>query len=77
MLWLAIAFSSANSEISCSVIAPPSCSASTMVTALAVIARDVVADADGGEFDVGFVLDLVDHMAQMAFEIIAGVHRQR
>ena len=42
----------------------------------AVIARDVMADADGDEFDRRAILDLLDHIAQMPFEIIAGVDRQ-
>ena len=43
---------------------------------LAVIARHVMADADGGEFDAGAGLDLLDHPAQMLLQVIAGIHRQ-
>ncbi len=43
----------------------------------AVIARDVMADADGDQFDRRAGLDLLDHPAQMPLEIIAGIDRQR
>src|SRR5262249_14907378 len=38
----------------------------------AVVARDIMSDADGGQFDGGLLLDLLDHPAQMALEVIAG-----
>ena len=43
----------------------------------AVVARHVVADADGDQLDRGARLDLLDHLAQMPLQIAAGVHRQR
>ena len=43
----------------------------------AVIARHVMADADGNQFDRRARLDVLDDAAQVAFEIIAGVHRKR
>ena len=43
----------------------------------AIIARHVVADADGDQLDRRARLDLLDHPAQMALEIIAGIDRQR
>ena len=43
----------------------------------AIVARHVMADADGDQFDRRAGLDLLDHPAQMAFEIIAGIDRQR
>src|SRR5260370_11104228 len=41
----------------------------------AVVARDVVADADRDQFDRRAGLDLLDDMAQMALEVIAGIDR--
>ena len=43
----------------------------------AVVARHVVADADRDQLDRRAGLDVLDHPAQMAFEIIAGIDRQR
>ena len=43
----------------------------------AVVARHVVADADGDQLDRGARLDLLDHLAQMPLQVAAGVHRQR
>src|ERR1700694_2445581 len=43
----------------------------------AIIARHVVADADRDQFDRRARLDFLDDMAQMAFQIIAGIDRQR
>jgi hypothetical protein len=43
----------------------------------AVVARDVVADADGDELDRRARLDPVDDVAQMALEVVAGIDRQR
>ncbi len=43
----------------------------------AVVARDVVADADGDQFDRRAGLDLLDDAAQVPLEIIAGIDRQR
>src|SRR5262245_4330799 len=43
----------------------------------AIVARDVVADADRDQFDRRAGLDLFDDVTQMAFEIIARVDRQR
>src|SRR4051794_25316795 len=42
----------------------------------AVVARDVVADADRGQLDSADTLDLADNLAQMLFEIVTGVDRQ-
>ena len=42
-----------------------------------VVARHVMADADGDEFDGRALLDVVDHLAQMLLEIVAGVDRER
>src|SRR5690242_414290 len=42
----------------------------------AVVARHVVADADGDEFDLVAVLDVADHLAQMLFQVVAWIHRQ-
>jgi len=41
----------------------------------AVIARHVMADADGDKFDRGFRFNVEDDLAQMPFQIIAGVDR--
>src|SRR3546814_19078494 len=41
-----------------------------------VVARDVMADADGDEFDGRAQLDPLDDLAQVAFQIVAGVDRQ-
>src|SRR5260370_35553039 len=41
-----------------------------------VVARDVVADADGDQLDRRARLDPVDDVAQMALEVVARVHRQ-
>jgi hypothetical protein len=41
--------SSSNSPASCSIIVPPSCSASMIVTARLVIAGHIMADADGDQ----------------------------
>ena len=43
----------------------------------AVVARDVVADADGDQLDRRARLDPVDDVAQVALEIVAGIDRQR
>jgi len=43
---------------------------------LAIIARHVMADADGGEFDAGAGFDLFDHAPQMLFQVVARIHRQ-
>ena len=43
----------------------------------AVVARHVVADADGDQLDRRARLDLLDDPAQMAFEIVAGIDRER
>jgi len=43
----------------------------------AVIARDVVADADGREFDRRALFDVLDDVAQVPFEIIAGIDGER
>ena len=43
----------------------------------AVVARHVVADADGDQLDRRAGLDLLDHPAQVALEIVAGIDRQR
>src|SRR6266851_9490582 len=43
----------------------------------AVVARDVVADADRDHFDRRAGFDFLDDMAQMALQIIAGIDRQR
>src|ERR1700722_14063357 len=43
----------------------------------AIIARDVVTDADRDQFDRRPGLDFLDDMAQMPFQIIAGIDRQR
>ncbi len=43
----------------------------------AVIARHVVADADGDQLDRRALLDLLDDPAQMPLEIIAGIDRER
>ena len=43
----------------------------------AVIARHVVADADGDQFDRRARFDLLNHPAQVALEIVAGVDRER
>src|SRR5690606_33220995 len=42
----------------------------------AIVARNIVADADGGEFDWRTRLDPLDHLAQMPLEIIARIDRQ-
>src|SRR5215831_4888087 len=42
-----------------------------------VVARHVVANADGDELDGGARLDLLDDLAQMALQIAARVHGQR
>src|SRR5215831_15260427 len=42
-----------------------------------IVARHVMADADGDQFDRGAGLDILDHPAQMALEIVAGIDRQR
>src|SRR5262249_22695049 len=42
----------------------------------AVVARDVVADADGDQLDRRARLDPVDDVAQMALEVVAGIDRQ-
>ena len=42
----------------------------------AVIARHIMADADGKQFDGRAGFDLFNHMAQMPFEIITSVDRQ-
>src|SRR5438874_3909125 len=39
----------------------------------AVIAGHVVADADRGQFYFAEALDVVDHLAQVLFEVVAGV----
>src|SRR3546814_17252531 len=41
-----------------------------------VVARDVMADADGDEFDGRAQLDPLDDLAQVAFPLVAGVARQ-
>src|SRR5690242_11148900 len=41
-----------------------------------VIARHVVAYADGDQFDRRARFDLLDHPTQMAFEVIAGIDRK-
>ena len=43
----------------------------------AVVARHVVADADGDQLDRRARLDLLDDLAQMPLEIVAGIDRQR
>src|SRR4051812_27238862 len=43
----------------------------------AVVARDVVADADRGQLDSADALDFADNFAQMLFEIVTWVDRQR
>src|SRR5258706_625558 len=43
----------------------------------AIVARDVVADADRDQFDRRAGLDLLDDVAQMALQVIAGIDRQR
>src|SRR6202011_4581900 len=43
----------------------------------AVVAGDVVADADRDQFDRRAGLDFLDDVAQMALQIIAGIDRQR
>src|SRR5215216_3694742 len=43
----------------------------------AIVARDVVTDADRDQFDRRTGLDLLDDVAQVPLEIIAGIHRQR
>src|SRR5262245_25404860 len=43
----------------------------------AIVARDVVADADRDQLDRRAGLDLLDDVTQMAFEIIARIDRQR
>src|SRR5215471_5187751 len=43
----------------------------------AVIAGHVMADADRGQLDLAGLLDVADHLAQVFFEIVAGVDRQR
>src|SRR5436189_4845058 len=43
----------------------------------AIIAGDVVTDADRDQFDRRAGLDLLDDVAQMPLEVIAGVDRQR
>src|SRR5438552_139741 len=42
----------------------------------AVVARHVVADADCGQFHFAEPLDVVDHLAQVLFEVVAGVDGQ-
>src|ERR1700733_1891992 len=39
-----------------------------------IIARHVMADAYGDELDRGAGLDLLDHITQVALEIVAGIH---
>ena len=41
----------------------------------AVVARDIVADADGDQLHLLAVLDVADHFAQVLFKVVAGVHR--
>src|SRR5207244_5009427 len=43
----------------------------------AVVTRDIVTDADRDQFDRGAGLDLLDDVAQMPFQVIAGIDRQR
>ena len=43
----------------------------------ALMARDVVAAADGRQLDGGFFLYVRDHLAEMLFQIITGIHRER
>ena len=43
----------------------------------AIVARHVVADADGDQLDRGARLDLLDHLAQVLLQIAARVDRQR
>ena len=43
----------------------------------AVVARHVVADADGDQLDRRARLDPVDDVAQVALEVVAGIDRQR
>src|SRR4051794_6498505 len=43
----------------------------------AVVARDVVTDADRDQFDRRTGLDLLDDVAQMPLEVIARIDRQR
>ena len=68
---------SSNSSASFSIITPASSSASTMVTARRVIARHVMADADGDQLDRRALLDLLDHVAEMPLQIVAAVDRER
>jgi hypothetical protein len=60
-----------------SVIAPPSFLGVDDGDGAAVVARHVVADADGDQLDRRAGLDLVDDVAQVPLEIVAGVDRQR
>ena len=43
----------------------------------AIVARDVVADADRDQLHRRVALDLADHLAQVALEIVAGIDRKR
>src|SRR2546430_4686801 len=43
----------------------------------AIVARDVVADADRDQLDWRAGLDLLDDVAQMALQVVAGIDRQR
>src|SRR5580692_4128615 len=42
----------------------------------AVVARDIVADTDGDQFDRRTRFDFLDDVAQMPLEVIAGIDRQ-
>src|SRR5271163_266332 len=42
-----------------------------------IIARHVMADADRDELDRRAGLDLLDHITQVALEIVAGIHGKR
>src|SRR5690242_18856735 len=42
----------------------------------AIVARDIVADADRDQLDGGSRFDPVDDVAQVALEIVAGIDRQ-
>src|ERR1700722_5328172 len=43
----------------------------------AIVTRNVMTDADRDQFDRRAGLDLLDDMAQMPLEVIAGIDRQR
>src|SRR4029453_5734100 len=43
----------------------------------AIVARNVMTDADRDQFDRRAGLDLLDDVTQMPLEVIAGIHRQR